>query len=111
MTRSIVGGVLAGIYLIVATFVTQDEIRHSAGGWISLRGMITGIVTAPSQVTVGTLLKAIGVPPVDYYNMGFSGYLQLGIHVIVSTAFVYFLGAGIQWLITAGWRAVGQAGG
>jgi hypothetical protein len=94
MTRSIVGAVLAGIYFLVATFITQDEIRHSAGGWISLRGMMTGIVTAPSQVTVGTFLKAVGVRP-----------------VIVSTVLVYYLGAGIQWLVAAGWRAAGQAGG
>ena len=111
MTRSVVGGVLAGIYLIIATFIAQDEVRHSAGGWISLRGMLTGIVTAPSQVTVGTLLKAIGVPPVNYYNIGFSGYAQLALHVIVSTVFVYFLGAGLQSLVMAGWRAGGQAGG
>ena len=96
MTRSIVGGVFAGVYFIVAAFITQDEVRHSAGGWISLRGMMTGIVTAPSQVTVGTLLKAIGVPPVDYYNLGFSGYAQIVLHVLVSTVFVYFLGAGLQ---------------
>jgi hypothetical protein len=83
MTRSVFGGVLAGIYFIIAIFITQDEIRHSAGGWISLRD----------------------------YNLGFSGYAQLVAHVLVSTVLVYFIGAGIQWLVMAGFRAGGQAGG
>jgi hypothetical protein len=82
MTRSVFGRVLAGIYFIIAIFITQDEIRHSAGVWISLRD----------------------------YNLGFSGYAQLVAHVLVSTVLVYFIGAGIQWLVMAGFRAGGQAG-
>jgi len=66
MIRSSVGAVLAGIYFAVAAFITQDEVRHSAGGWISLRGMLTGIITAPSQFLVAPLLRLIGVPPMHY---------------------------------------------
>jgi len=101
MIRSSVGAVLAGIYFAVAAFITQDEVRHSAGGWISLRGMLTGIITAPSQFLVAPLLRLIGVPPVNYSELGFSGYTQLVLHVLVSTIIIYFLGAGVQWLVRA----------
>jgi len=93
-----VGAVLAAIYLVVATFITQDEVRHSGGGWINLRGIGTNIMTAPSQVIVVPILRAFGVPPVNYADLKVWDYGQLVLHVVVSTVIVYFLGAGLQWL-------------
>ncbi|MEO8296097.1 MAG: hypothetical protein ABI613_11330 [Gemmatimonadota bacterium] len=43
-------------------WAVQEELRHSGGGWISLRGMMTAIITAPSQATLGELLTWLGVP-------------------------------------------------
>jgi hypothetical protein len=49
LPRSWFGGALAGAYLLAAAWVTPDEIRHSHGGWINLRGMGTNILTSPSR--------------------------------------------------------------
>ena len=100
--RSSAGGVLAVIYLIVAIYVIQDDIRHSAGGWINLAGMGTVVATAPSQVVFGPVLKAFGVPKVNYSRPGVVDYVQIGFHLIATTAFIYFVGAGIQWVVRFG---------
>jgi hypothetical protein len=98
LLTSRLGAVLAVVYLLAGAYITQDELRHSAGGWISLRGMMTGIVTAPSQVTLGLVLRGLGVPKVDFADPGASGYAELLAHLAISTAVVYLLGAGIEWV-------------
>jgi hypothetical protein len=98
LLSSRLGAVLAAIYLLAAAYVTQDELRHTSGGWISLRGMMTGIVTAPSQFSLGLLLRGLGVPKVDFADPGASGYAELIAHLAISTVVVYLLGAGIEWV-------------
>lgn len=95
--QSWLGAVLALLYTAVAVYVVQDELRHTGGGWINLRGMGTTLVTAPSQVTFGLALEWLGVPRVNYSEPGPGGYAQLVLHVAVSAAAVYLLGYGIEW--------------
>lgn len=99
LPRSWFGGALAGVYLVVAVWVAQDEIRHSHGGWINLRGMGTNIMTSPSQLTLGIVLKRLGVPPVNFNRPGLTGYAQLIIHISLTAVLVYFIGSGAHWLV------------
>jgi hypothetical protein len=46
---------------VLAIYIAQDEVRNSHGGWINLRGFGTVLVTAPSQVVFGSMLKMLGV--------------------------------------------------
>lgn len=91
------GAALALLYTSVAVYVVQDELRHTGGGWINLRGMGVMLITAPSQVTFGVVLEWLGVPRVDYSEPGLGSYIQLVLHVAVSAAVVYLLGYGIEW--------------
>jgi hypothetical protein len=95
--QSWLGAALALLYTGVAVYVVQDELRHTGGGWINLRGMGVMLVTAPSQVTFGVVLEWLGVPRVDYAEPGLGSYSQLVLHVLVSAAVVYLLGYGIEW--------------
>jgi hypothetical protein len=98
--RSISGGVLSSIYLILAGYVAQDEIRNSGGGgWITLRGMGTFILTAPSQLVFGNLLPLLGVPRISYSHLGLLGYSQIILHLLFTALVVYFLGFGIEWIV------------
>jgi hypothetical protein len=91
------GFLLTLIYLAGAGWVVQDELRHTGGGWINLRGMGTTIVTAPSQATIGYLLQAFGVKRINFNEPGISGYAQLALHLLVTAAVVYLIGYGIEW--------------
>jgi hypothetical protein len=96
--RSVTGTILAGIYLVIAGYVAQDEIRHTGGGWINLRGMGTFILTAPSQATLGNLLSWLGIPRVSYSDLGVLGYAQIVLHLLVTAGVVYLLGWGLEWV-------------
>lgn len=96
------GLVLALAYLLGAGWVAQDEVRHSHGGWINLRDFGTRIVTAPSQLTIGALLEAAGVPKVDYGRPGAREYALLLLHLLVTAACVYLVGWGVEWLYRRG---------
>jgi hypothetical protein len=97
--RSFVGGALSSVYLVIASYVAQDEIRNPGGGWITLRGMGTFLVTAPSQLVFGDLLPWLGVPRVSYSNLGVLGYSQIILHVLFTTLVVYFVGYGLEWVV------------
>jgi hypothetical protein len=94
--KSSVAAVFAAIYLIAATYVTQDEVRHSHGGWINLRGFGTQLITAPSQILAAPLLEFFGVPPVNYAQLGLVDYSQLVLHVLLSAATVYLVVAALH---------------
>jgi hypothetical protein len=92
---SVLGFVLVGVYLAIAIFVVQDDLRSRGGNWIRLRGMMTGIVTLPSQITLGWLLRHGGVRKVDFTQPGWLGHAEIVAHVLVTAAAVYWLG----WVI------------
>ena len=90
---------MALIYLVLAGWVVQDELRHTGGGWINLRGMGTTLVTAPSQMTFGYLLEFLGLKRVNFSSPGIAGYSQLVLHLLVTAAVVYLVGYGLEWAV------------
>lgn len=98
LTGSRLGLALVLLYLAGAGFVVQDELRHTGGGWINLRGIGTTIVTAPSQATLGTLLRKAGVPRVNFAAPGTAGYLELAVHLLVTAVVIYLIGWGLEWI-------------
>jgi hypothetical protein len=90
--------VLAVLYLCLAVFIAQDEVRNSHGGWINLRGFGTVLVTAPSQIVVGSVLRFVGVADVNYADLGFADYAQISLHILVTAILVYFVGTGLHFL-------------
>ena len=99
LLASRVGWTLAAIYLCGAIWIVQEELHYSGGGWISLRGMLAEIATVPSQVTLGTLLRGLGVPKVNYDHPGVVGYLQLLAHVLLTAGLIYLIGWGLEWVV------------
>jgi hypothetical protein len=97
--RSRLGAALAFLYLAAAVYVVQDELRHTGGGWINLRGLGTLLVTFPSQLTLGLLLQAAGVSRVNFAEPGVLDYGQLALHVLATAALVYLLGWAAEWLL------------
>jgi len=94
--RSWFGYALAVPYIVAAVYFIDGELR-SVGGWINLRGLGVALVTLPSQLTVGFLLEGMGWR-VNYSDLGAGGYVQIGMHVLVTAAVVYFIGYGIERL-------------
>jgi hypothetical protein len=96
--RSAAGMVLSAIYLVIGGYVAQDEIRNPGGGWITLRGMGTFLVTAPSQLVLGNLLPWLGVPRINYSDLGLLGYSQIILHLLFTAMVVYLVGYGLEWV-------------
>jgi hypothetical protein len=102
--QSWLGVALSLLYTAAASYVVQDELRHTGGGWINLRGLGVLLATLPSQVMFGVFLEWVGVPQVNYSEPGLAGYSQLVLHVAVSAVTVYLVGYGIEragrrWLL------------
>lgn len=95
--QSWLGIILSLIYATAAAYFVQDELRHTSGGWINLRGLGSTLVTFPSQLTLGVALEWLGVPRVNYSDLGLVGYSQLVLHVAASAAIVYLIGYGLEW--------------
>jgi hypothetical protein len=97
--RSWFGVSLAFIYLAGAGYLTWYELRHSGGGWINLRGFGTTIATAPSQATVGVLLRKLGAPRINHLEPGFTGIAELLLHLVLTASVVYLVGFGLEWIV------------
>lgn len=94
-----IAGSITALYVVIAGYVTVDEVRNTSGGWINLRGMGTWIVTAPSQAVLGNLLRALGIPKVNYADLRAGDYLELIAHILLSALFVYFVFLGLELLV------------
>lgn len=92
-------GSVTAIYLMAAGYFVWEDLRYTGGGWINLRGMGAVIVTAPSQVTLGNLLTAIGFQKVNYNDPGAWDYIQIVAHLLLSAAFIYAVALGLQLLV------------
>jgi hypothetical protein len=106
INQSWLGFGLSVLYLAGAIYIVEEELRYTGGGWINLRGLGVVLVTFPSQLTLGLLLKELGVPEVNYSSPGLLGYCQLVLHVAVCALLVYLLGYGVEWLVRRGLRAL-----
>ena len=90
------GYILAVLYLLLAGRLIWTDL-HASGGWINLRSMGTVLVTAPSQVTLGYLMKALGIRPINFSDPGVGGYTQIVLHLLVTAVVVYLIGYGLEW--------------
>ncbi len=92
-------GSVTGVYLLLAGYVIQDELRRTGGGWINLRGMGTMLVTFPSYATLGTLLEWLGIPRINYADPRTGDFAQLAMHLLLSAVVVYAVALGLQLLV------------
>ena len=96
--RSLFGAILAVIYIAVAIYALHDDRTAQGGGWISLKGMATAIVTVP----VTFLGEMFGMKP-DYRRN-----LDMVFAIGMCAMLVYFLGAGLAKLARALFGADGS---
>lgn len=90
MTISRAGAALALVYLAVAIFVVVSERTSTGGGgWISLNGMASFLITFP----VSAPLEMMGARP-DYQKT-----IDMSAAILACAVLVYFLGAGLGWLV------------
>ena len=109
MFRSWLASTLATVYVVVAALIIRWEVRNTGGGFINLRAFGTNAVTAPSQLILGPVFRALGVARIDIDDPGPSGWVQLTVHVVVTAALVYAVGWGIEWLARRGLSALAAA--
>lgn len=89
-TLSKVGLVLAVIYVALAAWVVFTErTSPSGGGWISLNGMASYLITIP----VSMPMEMLGARP-DYQKT-----FDMAAAILVCALLVYFIGAGLEWIV------------
>jgi hypothetical protein len=90
MTISKAGAVLALVYVAFAIWVVFSE-RTSppGGGWISLSGMASFLVTFP----VSMPLELMGARP-DHTKT-----LDIGVAILACAVLMYYIGAGLEWVV------------
>jgi hypothetical protein len=85
------GAVLAVLYAALAIFVvTVERAPGSGGGWISLSGMGSYLVTLPVSAPFDLLGQKL-----DYKRN-----LDMGFAVLACATLVYLAGAGLAWLVS-----------
>lgn len=85
--HSITGGIASLLYTVAAIFVVYQE-RHgsSGGGWISLSGMASWLVTAP----VSLPFELLGA------KLDFRSNVHMAFAILVCAALVYGVGLGVE---------------
>jgi len=84
--RSILGTVLTLLYIAVAIYaVASDRSSAGGGGWITLKGMGSALVTLP----ITFLAEALGMKP-DYRRNS-----DMTLAIGACALLVYFAGAGL----------------
>ena len=90
LSLSKVGIALALVYAAIAIWVVVTERTGPAGGgWITLNGMGSYLVTLP----VSAPLEMMGARP-DYQKT-----FDMGAAILVCAIMVYWVGAGAEWLV------------
>jgi len=84
------GLALALIYIAIAIWVVFTERTSSGGGgWISLNGMASYIITMP----VSLPMEMLGAKP-DYQKT-----FDMAAAILICATLVYFVGAGLEWFV------------
>lgn len=104
--QSYFGAGLSLLYIALAVYIVQRELRSTGGCWINFHGLGVVLITLPSQVTLGMLLKKAGVPEVNYSYPGVGSYTQIILHVAVSAVLVYLLGYDCEWAMRHVWSVI-----
>lgn len=90
MTLSKFGLVVAVIYIALAIWVVVSERTSTGGGgWISLNGMASYIITMP----VSMPMEMLGARP-DYQKT-----FDMAAAILICAGLVYFVGAGLEWFV------------
>jgi ABC-type Na+ efflux pump permease subunit len=95
--RSIFGAILTAVYVVIAVLIVASERRHTGGGWITLEGMGSYLITFP----VSFLGERLGMRP------DFRRNLDMLFAIGVCAMTLYFLGAGLARVA----RLIFSAGG
>ncbi len=79
------GAVLAVLYLAVAIWIVRQDRQSRGGGWITLNGMASSLITLP----VSVIGEKLGARP-DYRRN-----VDMTFAIGVCTVLLYFTGAGL----------------
>ncbi len=85
------GALLAAVYAVFAVMiVAADRAPGAGGGWISLAGMSSYLVTTPVSL------------PFEMFGqkLDFKRNLDMGFAILGCSLLVYLIGAGVAWLIS-----------
>src|SRR5438128_10560620 len=98
MAKSSIGGLLATAYLLVATFVTIEDLR-SGGGFFNLRGLATYFVTFPVSFLFFRILSILGVDNTRFripLRYSLTTVVMISVFIALCAAIVYLIGAAIE---------------
>jgi len=84
------GGALAAFYAAFAVWVVIAERTTKAGGWITLRGMASALVTAP----VSLPMEMLG------WKLDYRRTPDMALAILICAALVYLLGASLASLVS-----------
>jgi hypothetical protein len=97
--RSTFGAIVTAIYVVIAVAITLQERRHTGGGWITLEGIGSYLITFP----VSFLGERLGMRP------DFRRNLDMAFAIGVCAVLLYLVGAGLGKLARLIFSAGGQA--
>jgi hypothetical protein len=89
--RSIVGGVVAGMYVIFAIVVVTIDRRSRGGGWITLKGMSSYLITLP--ISAGCELLG--------WKLDYRRTSHMAMAILGSAAILYLAVAFVGWMVAA----------
>lgn len=89
------GLAVALLHFTLTCRVWRAEQRNNHGGFINLNGFGTMLLSAPSWLTLGRVLRRLGVPRPRWHEPGLGGRVEIGVHVVLTSGLVYVFG----WLL------------
>ncbi|MGE0143103.1 MAG: hypothetical protein AB7I19_00420 [Planctomycetota bacterium] len=92
---------LAVVHFGFTCVVWRRELRNRHNGFVNFNGVGTMMLSAPSWLTLGRLLRRLGVPMPRWHERGLAGHVEIGTHVVMTSVLVYFLGWSIESLVRA----------
>lgn len=93
---------LALAHFALLCHVWRGELRNRHSGFINLNGIGTIVLSLPSWLTLGTLLRRLGVPKPSLQDPRLAARSEYVTHALLTSALVYLLG----WLLETAVRAL-----